>query len=100
MRMLCDRVYGPVSENAKSDMSKDNILMDIFSTVIYQGCVKVASMRVQAVFDGLGFKKSFMSLLSPLFLLTRITKAVTKIPKEHASTVESPNRLFWGKGIR
>ena len=68
--------------------------MDIFPTVINQGRVEVASMCVQGVFNSLGFKKSFMSLLSPLFFLTWFTEAVTKIPKEHAPTVESPNGFF------
>jgi hypothetical protein len=52
-------------------------------------------MSVQGVFNSLGFKESFMSLLSSLFLLTWFTEAVTKIPKEHAPTVESPNGFFW-----
>jgi len=55
-------------------------------------------MYVQGVFNSLGFKKSFMSLLSSLFL-TWFMEAVKKIPKEHAPTVESPNGFFQLKGI-
>lgn len=69
--------------------------MDIFSAVIDQRRVEIASMSVQGVFDSLSFKKSFMSLLGPLFFLTRLAEAVAEIPKEHAPTVESPHRFFW-----
>lgn len=68
--------------------------MDIFSTVIDQRRVEVASMNVQRIFNSLGFKKSVMSLFSSLFFLTRITEAVAKIPEEHGSTVKSPNGFF------
>lgn len=74
--------------------------MDIFSAVINQSRVEVASMSVQRVFDSLGFKKSLVSLFSSLFFLTRFTETATKVPKEHAPTVESPNRFFRWKGIR